>query len=243
MRKSVLLMLMLVPAAAWAQEAPPPESSPAAAHSWKTDAQGNAMFSREDTAIAFPRLADRFDEIDADKDGYLSRGEIRAWHQATHQGMGMKDEAMRKKDMKQMKQKAADRFKEADKNGDGMLSREEAQAMPRIGKDFDAMDANKDGQVTRDEIKAHGKEQVQQRRDKMAKMQEEAAANFKQADKNGDGTLSKEEAQAMPRVAQNFDTIDANKDGQATHDEISAFMRSKSKRGGAGKAAPANAKP
>ncbi|MEW6313098.1 MAG: EF-hand domain-containing protein [Pseudomonadota bacterium] len=238
MLKPTLLLLMLLPVVAAAQEAPPSESSPAA-HSWKTDAQGNAMFSREDTAIAFPRLAERFDEIDADKDGYLSRGEIRAWHQATHQGMGMKDEAMHKKDMKRMKQKAADRFKEADKNGDGVLSRDEAQAMPRIGKDFDAVDANQDGQVTRDEIRAHSKAQVQQRRDKMARMQEEAAANFKQADKNGDGMLSKEEAQAMPRVAQNFDAIDANKDGQATHDEIRAFMRGKSKRGGTGKVAPA----
>jgi len=48
---------------------------------------------------------------------------------------------------------------------------------------------------------------------------------FKAADKDNDGTLDKEEAKAMPRVAKNFDAIDANHDGTVSMDEIKAFMK------------------
>ncbi len=51
--------------------------------------------------------------------------------------------------------KAHERMKAADKNADGKISREEADAsMPRLAKKFDAIDANKDGFVTKDEMKA-----------------------------------------------------------------------------------------
>ena len=48
---------------------------------------------------------------------------------------------------------------------------------------------------------------------------------FKAADKDNDGTLDKEEAKAMPRVAKNFDAIDADHDGTVSMDEIKAFMK------------------
>ena len=48
-----------------------------------------------------------------------------------------------------------ERFKKADANGDGRLSREEAQkGMPQLARDFDRIDANKDGMVTLDELEA-----------------------------------------------------------------------------------------
>jgi hypothetical protein len=52
------------------------------------------------------------------------------------------------------------RFKGADADGNGMISRAEAEkAMPRLVRRFDRIDANKDGQITREEIatarKAH----------------------------------------------------------------------------------------
>ena len=50
--------------------------------------------------------------------------------------------------------KMQERWKAADKNGDGKLSREEAAALPRIAKHFDEIDANKDGFITPEELKA-----------------------------------------------------------------------------------------
>ena len=39
------------------------------------------------------------------------------------------------------------------------------------------------------------------------------SAAFTQADKNGDGQLSREEAATLPAVAANYDKVDANADG------------------------------
>jgi len=50
-------------------------------------------------------------------------------------------------------------FKKADKDNDGTLDKEEAKAMPHVAKNFDAIDADKDGTVSLEEIqnfmKAH----------------------------------------------------------------------------------------
>src|SRR5260221_103798 len=47
-----------------------------------------------------------------------------------------------------------ERLKAADTNADGMISREEAKALPRIAAHFDEIDANKDGQITMEELPA-----------------------------------------------------------------------------------------
>lgn len=46
---------------------------------------------------------------------------------------------------------------------------------------------------------------------------------LKQADTNGDGMISREEAKALPRISEHFDEIDANKDGLVTFEELRAF--------------------
>ena len=43
-------------------------------------------------------------------------------------------------------------FKKADKDNDGTLDRKEAMAMPRVSKNFSAIDVDKDGTVSLDEI-------------------------------------------------------------------------------------------
>ena len=51
-----------------------------------------------------------------------------------------------------------------------------------------------------------------------------AVDRMKAADANGDGLISKAEAEkSLPRVAKNFDQIDANRDGQLSADEMRAF--------------------
>jgi len=56
-------------------------------------------------------------------------------------------------------------------------------------------------------------------------------ARFKQADANGDGTLSRVEAEnGMPRLARHFDVIDADKDGTVTREEIQAARKARAAR-------------
>ncbi|MEI7744093.1 MAG: EF-hand domain-containing protein, partial [Chloroflexota bacterium] len=50
--------------------------------------------------------------------------------------------------------------------------------------------------------------------------------HWKAADKDGNGSLSREEAAAsMPHVAENFDKLDTNKDGQISVDEMRAMHK------------------
>ena len=144
----------------------------------------------------------------------------------------------------EMKQRFEAEFKKADSDGDGALSKAEAEkSMPRLAKDFDAIDTNKDGKLTQDEIRTHmearmaerhksmqGKgapspEQMEKRR---AEMKQRFDAEFKKADTDGDGALSKAEAEkSMPRLAKNFDAVDTNKDGKLTQDEIRSHMQAR----------------
>ena len=70
----------------------------------------------------------------------------------------------------------------ADTNGDGMISREEAKAHPRLLKNFDQIDADKNGQITADEMRAA--------------RQSRHNAVFDKLDANKDGVLSRDEFNA-----------------------------------------------
>jgi hypothetical protein len=101
-----------------------------------------------------------------------------------------------------------------DANNDGMVTREEAQAFPRLTAEFDAADTNKDGQLGTTEMNAH--------REKMrVEMRAKAEQRWTEADKDGDGALTREEAQAsMPGLAERFEQFDSNSDGKIARDEM-----------------------
>ena len=113
----------------------------------------------------------------------------------------------------------AERLKAADTNGDGMISRDEAKALPMIARHFDQIDANHDGQITMDELRAFHEQQRAQR-------EQQRAEHWKKLDTDGDGKISKVEAQAnAPRLFEHFDQIDANGDGFITPEELAAAHR------------------
>lgn len=93
-----------------------------------------------------------------------------------------------------------------DANGDGVIDRAEAAKAPRLAAQFDTLDKNKDGKLSRDELpRWHGKRHGRGpggREEMMAKL-----------DTNKDGRISREEAKADPRLAARFDQMDVNKDG------------------------------
>ena len=54
-------------------------------------------------------------------------------------------------------------------------------------------------------------------------------AKFNSADKDGDGTLNREEAESggLKAVAKHFDRLDADRDGKVTREEIRSMLRSR----------------
>ena len=137
-RKMILVSLILAPVAASSSFARGVDLFR------KADADGNGVLSRAEVEKSLPRLARRFDAIDANRDGNLTREEIRNWSRAAR---GYRRESARAK--------FQEYFNKADADGDGALSRSEAErGMPRIARKFDAIDTNHDGKVTPDEMRA-----------------------------------------------------------------------------------------
>ncbi|HVS27186.1 MAG TPA: EF-hand domain-containing protein [Burkholderiales bacterium] len=144
MLKPVLIaLLLLVPAFALADDAGKPGEKKyrMEEHFKKADKDNDGTLTR-DEAKAMPHVAKHFDEIDADKDGTVSMDEIRAFAKAHH---------------KDAHHRGEERFKKADKDNDGTLTKDEAKAMPNVYKNFDAIDTDKNGTVTLDEIHNHMK--------------------------------------------------------------------------------------
>jgi Ca2+-binding EF-hand superfamily protein len=108
----------------------------------------------------------------------------------------------------------------ADTDGDGRVSRAEATAAAsqRTGDWFDKADLDKDGYVTGDELKQGRETRREQRREEMKAHMD---ARFKEADANGDGLLSLDEAQAkMPKLAERFSALDTDKNGLLSREEL-----------------------
>ena len=87
--------------------------------------------------------------------------------------------------------------------------------------DFDAMDANDDGRVTADEMKAE-KERTAPKAASAREMS--AEEKIKAVDTNGDGMLSREEHETAIKTT--FDEMDSNKDGSLSKSELK-FGRNK----------------
>ncbi len=106
------------------------------------DKNNDGRISREESREGADRM---FNEVDTNKDGFVSKEEMQAHHKAMHE-----------KFRESMRDKMRDHWKSADKDGDGALSRSEVEAakMQRLARDFDKLDANKDGKLTPDEMRA-----------------------------------------------------------------------------------------
>lgn len=68
---------------------------------------------------------------------------------------------------------------------------------------------------------AQGRDGFEQRR---ALFDDRFHSQFTAADKDGSGTLSKEEAQAIPFVMQHFTELDANEDGEISWSELGGYQ-------------------
>lgn len=85
-----------------------------------------------------------FAALDANRDGYIVRSELHAYH-----------ERLRPQREAERKARFEERFTEADLNRDGKLGRAEvSEKMPRMADRFAWMDENRDGFLTRAELQA-----------------------------------------------------------------------------------------
>lgn len=83
-----------------------------------------------------------FQAVDANRDGYIVRSELRGYH-----------ERMRPQREAERKARFEAKFNQSDINRDGKLSRlEVTEHMPRLASRFAWMDDNRDGQLTRGEL-------------------------------------------------------------------------------------------
>jgi hypothetical protein len=155
----------------------------------KVDTNGDGVIDRNEAA-AHPKLAERFDQLDRNKDGRIGPEERPQRGGEGGRGGGM----------------AA-----LDTNGDGAIDRSEAAKAPRMAEHFDRLDANKDGRITAEERPQHrgrhgGK-----------------GGGMARLDRNGDGSLTRDELAGRERILQDFDIVDDNRDGRLSPEEMKAY--------------------
>ena len=102
----------------------------------KPDANGDGVITKEEAA-KFPRLAERFAQLDKNKDGKLAGDEMPRRGQRGPGGHP---------------------FAELDKDKDGRVSKAEAAADPKFAERFAKMDANQDGFVDKADRELAGKQ-------------------------------------------------------------------------------------
>jgi Ca2+-binding EF-hand superfamily protein len=225
----------------------------------KVDANGDGVIDRNEAA-AHPKLAERFDQLDRNRDGRIGPEERPQRGGRGGPGGGM--DAL-------------------DTNGDGAIDRSEAGKAPKLAERFDQLDRNRDGRIGPEERPQRGGQGGRGGKgDRMAALdtngdgaidRNEAAkvprmaehfdrldankdgrisaeerpqrggrhggrhggkgGGMTQLDRNGDGRFSREELAGRDRVLQQFDTIDRNRDGQLTREEMQAHRQARQAEG------------
>ena len=117
-------------------------------------------------------------------------------------------------------------FAMADKDADGVVTWAEFETMARGH--FDQADGNHDGKVTREEADAAREMMKAAMAGRMkGRMEGAVVERLRNADKDGDGAISAEEAKALPMLAEHFEMVDTNHDGKVTREELKAAHRAR----------------
>lgn len=141
---ALLGCMALAPLAAMAEEtaSAPVGPPPGAAERWAAhDTDGDGAISLAEAQANAPRLAENFAKFDTDGDGKITRAEMHTIRSASRE---------------ERQARAEERYRSADTNGDGAIDLAEAQAgMPRAAQNFGDIDADGNGQLTREEMRTY----------------------------------------------------------------------------------------
>ena len=186
----------------------------------RLDADNDGSLSKDEAEKnGSPALQANFDTFDASKDGKLSLQEVAAFV------LAQREEDTRRKN---------EAFRRIDSNHDGGISKEEAEKEkdPFLIINFEAIDSNKDGQMSLQELNTFAAAPPE-KPEQTAQLPQSAQPGkpgplFIATDKDGNGTLSKDELKTKPELYQDFDKIDADHDGKVTPQEIASYMNAQS---------------
>jgi Ca2+-binding EF-hand superfamily protein len=176
----------------------------------RADTDGDGQVAKEEAMELADRnpLKNRFDESDANKDGYLTKAEF--IQEFARRGVGTGDGGWGNR--------AGFLLQRGDSDGDGKISEEEFSKLPflaRLG-GFDDLDSNDDGFLDGDEF---GDLADRLRNASLGRI-------FDRDDSDRDGFVTRDEATRT--LKEYFDTLDADGDGRvsrAEHRERNALMQ------------------
>ena len=185
------------------------------------DKDGNGELAKEEV---WGRLSANFDQLDTDKSGTLSSGELSVlkkgragkhhkratFAELDADGSGTLSES---EFATQGKKRAGKNFKRAifaemDKDGDGALAKDEVGG--RLSANFDQLDTDASGTLSSDELSAFKKGRAGK---------DFKRPTFAEMDKDGNGELAKEEVGG--RLSANFDKLDTDDSGTLSAEELS----------------------
>jgi Ca2+-binding EF-hand superfamily protein len=130
------------------------------------DANKDGKISKEE---AKGKLAENFDKLDVNKDGFLDKEELRRAARFVLANMGKGDNAKPGVSSNpSVNQTTTKDFDALDRNADGRLSRQEVKGT-EFADHFDEIDINKDGTIDRKEFRAYLKKKAEKVEEKPTK--------------------------------------------------------------------------
>lgn len=222
----VALAALVVVPAAWGQEAKPAHEPKGPQQRFEQlDANRDGKITADEIPQDAPEhLKALLKNADKDHDGAVTLDELKAF---------VRQRRAQAEDPKAMAEKL---FKKIDTNGDGAISPAEFQAAMEKFHQFmqqhaqegeghhgrhgqpDSLGAGRPAQKESGKVAPVAQVEPPRRPRDPAEARKRFEERFKEADKNGDGKLSRDEA--FGPLKENFDKIDADHDGQLTPEEI-----------------------